>query len=295
MRTASKYLISAYPGRPSRSTRRRDQIRVERLERDRLAAPRRVAGRGDRARDLRPLELVAEDRRRLPGRRLPEKQREQASAATGSASAARIAARKRSSAAAVAHSARGAEDDARVEVDLAPDEPARRRRRRRTPRRSRRGARAARPGSSRGRCRAACRASSRGDLVRAAEHGHAVDPPAAEARVVVDEPEDALAGRLAQLAHAGCGRCGPRRRSACVARCGRAACARRATSARSASRDAPIADRAEQRVDDEERRARSRRADASSDMYAERDDLRDDDRDGDRDQVARAGVAPDER
>ena len=51
---------------------RRDQVRVERLEEDRLAAPRRMAGRGDRARELRPLELVGEEPRRLPRPRLDE-------------------------------------------------------------------------------------------------------------------------------------------------------------------------------------------------------------------------------
>ena len=52
-----------------------DQERVQRLEADRLAAPGRVAGGRDRTGDLRPLELVGEDRRRPPDRRLPEEQR----------------------------------------------------------------------------------------------------------------------------------------------------------------------------------------------------------------------------
>src|SRR4029079_15856674 len=55
---------------------RRDQVWVERLEADRLTASRGVTGVGDRTRDLRPLELVAEDRRGLPDRRFPREKRQ---------------------------------------------------------------------------------------------------------------------------------------------------------------------------------------------------------------------------
>src|SRR5207253_4973971 len=51
---------------------RRDHVGVDRLEERRLAAPRRMPGGLDRARELRPLELVGEGPRRLPGPCLDE-------------------------------------------------------------------------------------------------------------------------------------------------------------------------------------------------------------------------------
>ena len=86
-----------------------------------------------------------------------------------------------------------------------------------------------------------------------AEDGHAVHAAAAQPRVVVDEADDALAGRLAQLAHqAAAGAAGAddqRRAGPARSRTD----SRPSTSARSAKREAAISDRAEQRVDDEER------------------------------------------
>ena len=114
---------------------RRDQERVEALEGDRLPAARRVAGRGDRARDLRPLELVGEDPGRLarPGldavededdereRDQRERRRTRSRLVGGRAGAAGA----RAEAVVTPRSfRRGAEDHARIEVDLAPDEPA---------------------------------------------------------------------------------------------------------------------------------------------------------------------------
>ena len=69
--------------------------------------------------------------------------------------------------------------------------------------------------------------------------GHALQPPAPQARVVVDEADDVLAGRLAELAEQAAARRGRRRRSASGGASRSRSDERPRTSARSPKRDAP--------------------------------------------------------
>ena len=97
-------------------------------------------------------------------------------------------------------------------------------------------------------------ASSALELVQAADApGRRATRRRRSARVVVDEADDALARRLAQLAHEappGPAGADDQRRGA---RCGREASAVPPMTIRSANRDAGDRDGAEERVDDEER------------------------------------------
>ena len=210
-----------------------------RLEVDRLPAAGGVAGRGDRARDLRPLELVGEDPGRLPRPGLDARRRRARRARARAAGTPRRArstsVRSRRRAAGVRTEAvvtcgsfcRGAEDDARIEVE----------------------SRAGRTGTRRSACAQASttassvsrgasgivtstmsgfeRSSSRSSSARRSEHLDALDAAPAEVRVVVDEADHPLARRLAQLAHQAAARCGRRRRSASAGPCGRAPSASR--------------------------------------------------------------------
>ena len=80
------------------------------------------------------------------------------------------------------------------------------------------------------------------DLVEPAEDGHALDPPAPQPRVVVDEADDLLARGLAQLAQQAAARApGADDRARGGARCGRAGRAARGRAPRSPNREAPTA------------------------------------------------------
>ena len=179
-----------------------DQKRVQRLEADRLAAPGRVAGGRDRARDLRPLELVGGDRRRPPDRCLPEEQRRGAQARRSRTGGPRGSGRETTACAGAgaAHSA-SAPSTTRGSRSIS-----RRTNRHSTPA----AAQASMIASSRSRSASgivtstmsgASRVEEPGKLVRASDHRHAVHAPPPQLRVVVDEADNALAGRLAKLAH----------------------------------------------------------------------------------------------
>ena len=191
---------------------RRDQVRVERLEADRLSAPRRVARSSaiERESCVHSSSSVKIDGvfRATPR---PGVEREHATTIATAGNAASAVERVRRGRG-LAHAALdrdgrrprrslggGAEDDARVEVDLAADEPAGTSASAHAAtiasRRSRGASGIVTNTMSGSRARAASRARASSPT-----HGHAVQPPPAQPRVVVDEADDALARRLAQLA-----------------------------------------------------------------------------------------------
>ena len=140
-----------------------------------------------------------------------------------------------------------------------------------------------------GRARSSTRSISSGP----AEHGHALEPAAAEARVVVDEADHRLARASRAARAAGCVRRGPAPTIRVRRRSPRSRSEwRPRTTARSPKRDSADQHRAEQRVDDEDgarevaRRARQREedeGDASETTTAVSTESG----------IARAGVAPD--
>ena len=135
--------------------------------------------------------------------------------------------------------------------------------------------------------------STRSISSRPAEDGHALHPAAAQAWVVVDEADDVLARRLAQLAEeaaAAAARADDERAPPRVAVLDRAERVEERPLAE--ARGADQSD-AEERVDDVDAgREVAERPEAEPDD-PDRDRPRDDDRRGDRRRLARAGEAPD--
>ena len=220
----------------------------------------------------------------LPDRRLPEEQREQREERDHERDGGEVAVEERPLGREASTSlGAGAEHDARIEVDLAPDEPA------------------VDPGVGAGvddRVEAIARrvrdrhehdvrlvplrGAAASSCVPPSDR-HAVDAPAAQARVVVDEADDALAGRLAQLAHqAAAGASGADDQRASPGPVAVASAAPRDERRARPSREAPISDRAEQRVDDEERAREVAESTCVSAMYAKATSSETDDRERDR-------------
>ena len=187
------------------------QIGVERAERVRLAASRGVAGRRDRARELRHLELVGEEPRRDALPRLERRRRCRARGRCSRAAPRRADGRRASSSAARASSARRGVATAltrpprrgrRRDRGRSPAERTGTRRRRAcTPRRRRRGRSRARVGDrhEHGVGRRAARAPSRSRR-GSPTTGTPWMRRRRNAAVVVDEADHAHARRLAQLA-----------------------------------------------------------------------------------------------
>ena len=225
----------------------------------RLAAPRCVSGRRDRARELCQLELVGEQPRRHALPRLDEvddaepdvdaRERHAAAGGRRRASAADLAARG----VATRSLGRRAEDGGGIEIDLAADEPARDfRAAARFDDGVQAVARRAR-GSSRGLCRGvAADRPSRSRRASPTTGTPWIRRPAERGSSSTNA--DRRARRASRAARAaGSARSGRRRRSACAAGPrGRRSVGARARRPRSQKRDAPISSEQSEEVDEED-------------------------------------------